>query len=119
MPASRPTSTDQGPSLRPTHSEQDSKGDFLGFEGRSGLIPASLAFAGVLVASIAITFKQTPIALTIFVSLIPAFLSAAIILLYVSHKPPGFLRDKLITASGGAMLTHRASLSKSPYHRPE
>lgn len=105
--------------LRPTHNEADSKGDFLGFEGRSGMIPAVLGFAGILFASLLITVRNTPIIPTIVLCFAPAVASAVIILMFVSGKPPGYLRDYVLTSIGRSALSFRSSDRRNPYRTSE
>lgn len=109
-----PTSTEAPPQLRPTHAEKDSRGEWMGFEGRLALYPAAGIFGGILLFSVLYSFKHAPFFPTAPLCLIPGAFVTVIVLTLVNKKPPGYLRDWLDTKLGRASIEQPRGLSRHP-----
>lgn len=109
-----PTSTDHGPALRPTHAEKDSKGEWLGFEGRLALYPITSVFGGIFLFSVLYSFKGASFLPTAPLCLTPGVFVTFVVVILVNKKPPGYLRDWVDTKFGRASIEQRPAVSRHP-----
>jgi hypothetical protein len=109
-----PTSTDLGPPLRPTHAEKDSKGEWLGFEGRLALYPITTVFGGIFIFSVLYSFRGAAIFPTAPLCLVPGAFVTFVVVTLVNKKPPGYLIDWLDTKLGRASIEQRPAASPHP-----
>lgn len=109
-----PTTTSPDPALRPTHAEKDSKGEWLGFEGRLALYPIVSLFAGIFVFSVMFSFKGATFFPTAPLCLAPGAFVTFVVVTLVNKKPPGHLRDWVDTQRGVASLEQRPSVTRHP-----
>lgn len=88
----------------------------MGFEGRTAVIPLSIGFAGLLVASLFYTFFQFPLVPTFLTCLAPGAVATLLTLFFVNHKPAGYLPDYVRSILGRAGSSHFRPRKPSPYH---
>lgn len=99
MPPSLPATSERR-RLRPTHAQDETKGEWFGLEGRSAVAPISVTFAGLLVACLVYTNRDTAAGPIFVICLLPGLLCFVITLRFVNHKPRGYLRDYLASRLG-------------------
>ena len=109
-----PISTENGPALRPTHAEKDSKGEWLGFEGRLALYPIISLFGGIFVFSVMYSFNGSPFFPTAPLCLIPGVFVTFVVVTLVNKKPAGYLRDWLDTKRNRASIEQRPPQTRHP-----
>jgi hypothetical protein len=109
-----PISTDHSPEPRPTHAEKDSKGEWLGMEGRLALYPIVSIFGGILMFSVMYSFRHVPFLPAAPLCMVPGVIVTAIVVTLVNKKPPGYLRDWVDTQLGNASVEFRRSSSRHP-----
>jgi hypothetical protein len=108
------STTEQTPPLRPTHAEKDSKGEWLGFEGRLALYPIITLFGGIFIFSVLFSFKGAAFLPTAPLCLTPGALVTVVVVTLVNKKPTGYLWDWLDTKRGRASIEHRPSSTAHP-----
>lgn len=108
------TTESPDPALRPTHAEKDSKGEWLGFEGRLALYPIVSSFGGLFIFSVLYSFKHAPFLPTAPLCLFPGVIITVVVVTLVNKKPAGYLWDWLDTKRGRASIEFHPGNTRHP-----